>query len=83
VTTDLPAESAPYDFVVANIVAPVLVEHAAALCRRVRSDGGCLVLSGLLADEVPHVADRYATELGRTPLIRERGDWRCLVFVIG
>jgi len=82
VTTDLPAESAPYDFVVANIVATVLVEHAAELCRRVRADRGCLVLSGLLADEVPRVADRYAAELGRTPLIRERGDWRCLVFVI-
>jgi hypothetical protein len=40
------------------------------------------VLSGLLADEVPRVADRYAAELGRTPLIRERGAWRCLVFVI-
>ena len=82
VSTDLPAEPAPYDLVVANIVAPVLLEHAAALCRRVRPDRGCLVLSGLLADEVPRVADRYAAELGRTPLVRERGDWRCLVFVI-
>jgi ribosomal protein L11 methyltransferase len=82
VTTDLPAESAPYDFVVANIVAPVLVEHAEALCRRVRADRGCLVLSGLHADEVPRVADRYAAQLGCTPLIRERGDWRCLVFGI-
>jgi ribosomal protein L11 methyltransferase len=82
VTTDLPAESAPYDLVVANIVAPVLVEHAEALCRRVRAGHGCLVLSGLLADESPLVADRYTTELGCTPLVRERGDWRCLVFGI-
>jgi ribosomal protein L11 methyltransferase len=82
VETDLPVESAPYDLVVANIVAPVLVEHAEALCCRVRAGRGCLVLSGLLAGEVPRVADRYALELGCTPLIRERGDWRCLVFVL-
>ena len=82
VTTHLPAESAPYDLVVANIVAPVLVEHAAALCRRVRAERGCLVLSGLLADEVPRVADRYTAELGCRPLVRERGDWRCLAFSI-
>jgi ribosomal protein L11 methyltransferase len=82
VTPHLPVESAPYDLVVANIVAPVLIEHATALCRRVRAGRGCLVLSGLLADEVPLVADRYTAELGCTPLIRERGDWRCLVFGI-
>ncbi|MEI6240491.1 MAG: 50S ribosomal protein L11 methyltransferase [Planctomycetia bacterium] len=82
VTADLPAESAPYDFIVANIVAPVLVEHAAALCRRVQAGRGCLVLSGLLADEVPRVADRYAAELGCRPLVRDREDWRCLTFVI-
>jgi len=80
VTPHLPAESAPYDVVVANIVAPVLVEHAAALCRRVQPGHGWIVLSGLLAAEVPHVADRYAAELGCRPLVRERGDWRCLVF---
>ena len=82
VTTHLPAESAPYDLVVANIVAPVLVEHAAALCRRVRAERGCIVLSGLLADEAPRVADRYTAELGCRPLVRERGDWRCLAFSI-
>lgn len=82
VSTDLPAESAAYDLVVANIVAPVLVEHAKALCRRVRAGRGCLVLSGLLAAEVPSVVDRFAAELGRSPLVRERGDWRCLVFRI-
>jgi len=80
ITTHLPDASALYDVVVANIVAPVLVEHAESLCRRVRSPGGCLVLSGLLAEEVPGVAGRYAAELGCQPLVRERGDWRCLVF---
>jgi ribosomal protein L11 methyltransferase len=82
ITAHLPAEAAPYDLVVANIVAPVLLEHAAALCRRVKPQRGCLVLSGLLADDVPAVADRYTAELGCRPLVRERGDWRCLVFVI-
>lgn len=82
ITTTLPAETAPYGLVVANIIAPVLIEHATALCRRVRAPDGCLVLSGLLADEVTHVADRYTAELGCRPLVRERGDWRCLTFVV-
>jgi len=82
VVPHLPADSAPYDFIVANIVAPVLVEHATALCRRVQAGHGCIVLSGLLAAEVPRVADRYTAELGCRPLVRERGDWRCLEFVI-
>ena len=81
VTTHLPDASAPYDLVVANIVAPVLVEHAATLCRRVQKEHGCIVLSGLLADEVPRVADRYTAELGCRPLVRERGDWCCLAFL--
>jgi len=82
VTSHLPAESAPYDLIVANIVAPVLVDHAAALCRRLQAGRGCLVLSGLLADEVPLVADRYRAEIGRRPLVRERDGWHCLTFAL-
>ena len=77
---DLPVAGDPYDVVVANIVAAVLLADAAALCGHVRRRGGELVLSGLLADEAPAVAERYATLLGTSPQIAERGAWRCLSF---
>lgn len=80
VTAAFPAESETYDLVVANIVASVLAEHAAALCGRVDRPGGELVLSGVLADETPALADRFATLLGARPQIQERGAWRCLSF---
>ncbi len=79
-TGGLPTETIVYDVVVANIVASVLIEHATDLCDRVGRHGGELVLSGLLVDELPAVADRYAALLGSTPSIRGRGDWRCLSF---
>jgi len=77
---DLPVATDPYDVVVANIVATVLLEQAAVLCGHVSRRGGELVLSGLLADETPAVAERFATLLGMRPRITERGDWRCLSF---
>lgn len=76
----LPPHAAPYDLVVANIVAPVLIEHAAALCARVDRRGGAVVLSGLLEGDVPAVAARYAALLGCEPAVGKRGDWRCLSF---
>jgi ribosomal protein L11 methyltransferase len=81
----LPPAPAAYDLVLANIVAAVLLEHATAVCRCVRRGtdatlSGCLVLSGLLADDVPAVADRYARLLGVGPLRTALGDWHCLRF---
>ncbi len=75
----LPGGGEPFDLVFANIVAPVLLEHAAALCGRVGRGGG-LVLSGLRADDAPAVAERYAEILGAAPETTARGDWRCLLF---
>lgn len=77
---DLPVATDPYDVVVANIVAAVLIEQAAVLCSHVSRRGGELVLSGLLADETPAVAERFAKLLGIRPRITERGVWRCLSF---
>lgn len=77
---DLPVATDPYDVVVANIVAAVLLVQAAVLCGHVSRRGGELVLSGLLADETPAVAERFATLLGIRPRITERGIWRCLSF---
>lgn len=80
VAATLGHDESPYDLVVANIVAPVLTEHVDDLCRRVAPRGGCLVLSGLSATDAPPVAARYAARLGCEPEVRQRGDWRCLVF---
>jgi ribosomal protein L11 methyltransferase len=82
VTASLPAAGADCDLVLANIVAPVLLDHAPSLCDRVRRGParGGLVLSGLLAGDVPAVADRYAAILGVAPARSSLGDWHCLRF---
>ncbi len=78
VAAALPVDGEACDLVFANIVAPVLLEHAAVLCGRVGRGGG-LVLSGLRAADVPAVAERYAEILGAAPETTSRGDWRCLL----
>lgn len=45
-----------FDVVVANLLAPVLVELAPAL-RRVTAPGGALIVSGILADHHEHVVE--------------------------
>jgi ribosomal protein L11 methyltransferase len=69
----------PYDTVVANILRSVLLESAQQLATRL-SPGGALVLSGLVATDVPEVTVRYANLLGRRPDVHGRGDWRALVW---
>jgi ribosomal protein L11 methyltransferase len=70
----------PFDFVVANILRAVLLDHAEALVQRLAS-GAALVLSGLVSTDVPEVSVRYAARLGGArPEIYARGDWRALVW---
>lgn len=85
VAADLPAAGPGYDLVLANIVAPVLIEHAAVLGSAVRRrpDGGLaggLFLSGLRDHEVGPVIDRYRVVLDVAPLHATLGDWHCLRF---
>jgi ribosomal protein L11 methyltransferase len=85
VAAGLPAEEAGFDLVLANIVAPVLIEQAPALCRRLRRDaggaiGGGLILGGLRAADVAAVAVRYEALLGNEPAVTTGGDWHCLHF---
>jgi ribosomal protein L11 methyltransferase len=85
VAAELPIAGPGYDLVLANIVAPVLIEHAAVLGAAVRRrpDGGLaggLVLSGLRGDEVKRVVDRYRVVLDIAPLHATLGDWHCLRF---
>lgn len=84
VSADLTAARHGHDVVVANIVAPVLLDHAPALCAAVhraatRPRGG-VVLSGLRDDDVDRVADRYAELLAMPPHRTTLGDWHCLQF---
>jgi ribosomal protein L11 methyltransferase len=58
-TTALADVDAAYDLVVANILAPALVELAPDL-RRVLADDGALVVSGVLRDRYQHVLDALA-----------------------
>jgi ribosomal protein L11 methyltransferase len=66
-----------FDLVLANITAPLLRANAASLAALV-APGGTLVLSGLLSNEAPSVAEAYAA-LG-TPRERLDGEWSALTF---
>jgi ribosomal protein L11 methyltransferase len=85
VTCDLHGDAEPYDLVVANIVADVLLRYAERLAAAVRRDqaGGLaarLVLSGLLEDDASRVASVFSGLLGGPPTVTRRGDWRCLTY---
>jgi ribosomal protein L11 methyltransferase len=58
-TTALADVDGPYDVVVANILAPTLIELAPQL-QRVTSPSGVLIISGVLADRHSHVEEALA-----------------------
>ena len=68
---------APYDLVIANILAGPLIELAPALSAILR-DGGSLVLAGLLAGQAEAVARAYRAQGLRLSERRDRGEWPCL-----
>jgi ribosomal protein L11 methyltransferase len=64
----------PYDVVLANILAGPLIRLAPALSRSVARPG-LLILSGLLAEQVPGVLAAYRRQ-GLRPIARQRyGEW--------
>ena len=71
-----PLRPAAFDTVLANISAPLLIERAAELvgCLRPR---GALILSGLLAEDVPAVRAAYAAAAGVD--VHVEGIWAALV----
>jgi ribosomal protein L11 methyltransferase len=71
---------APYDLVVANILAGPLTELAPALCAILR-DGGTLILAGLLGSQADTLAAAYRAHGLRLAERRDRGDWPCLRLV--
>ncbi|MFH1811258.1 MAG: 50S ribosomal protein L11 methyltransferase [Pseudomonadota bacterium] len=69
-----------YDLVLANILRPVLLELAPTLAASV-APGGDLVLSGLVATDVPELNARYAPLLaGKAAQVFALGEWRALVW---
>ncbi len=68
---------ASFDLLLANLMALLLVDRSAEI-RSLLAPGGALVLSGLLAGDVPHVRDAFAA--CGTPAVRLDGEWAALVY---
>ena len=75
--TELPALRGPYDLVVANLYAEVLVGMAPEL---IRLTGRHLVLAGILADRADKVVEALSPPLALTARVQE-GDWVSLHLV--
>lgn len=79
-TRTLEESTGRFELVVANILLSVLMAGAPALAAR-RAPDGVLVLSGLVATDVPAAIARYAPLLGgQRPDVYERGEWRALAW---
>ncbi len=71
-------QGAPYDLIVANILARPLQQLAPALCA-VLARGGAVILSGLLRDQEHQVGDRYRAQgLVHRKALR-KGPWSALI----
>lgn len=68
---------APYDLVIANILAGPLVELAPSFANVVR-DGGSIILAGLLNTQAPAVLRAYRKHGFRLERRVDCGDWPCL-----
>jgi ribosomal protein L11 methyltransferase len=68
---------APYDLLIANILAGPLIELAPALCALVE-DGGTIVLAGLLDGQADAVLAAYRAQGMRLAERSDRGDWPTL-----
>ena len=74
------AAAAPYDLIIANILAGPLIDISLAVSRAL-APGGVLVLAGLLQSQALRVRAAYRRH-GLVPLRQHRrGEWPCLVLV--
>jgi len=71
------ATRAPYDLLIANILAGPLIELAPSLCALVE-EGGTIVLAGLLKDQADAVLSAYRAQGMRLAERADRGDWPTL-----
>lgn len=68
---------APYDLLIANILAGPLIELAPSLCALVE-DGGTILLAGLLNEQAEAVLAAYRAQGMRLAERSDRGDWPTL-----
>lgn len=68
---------APYDLLMANILAGPLIELAPSLCALVE-DGGTILLAGLLNEQADAVLAAYRAQGMRLAERSDRGDWPTL-----
>jgi ribosomal protein L11 methyltransferase len=68
---------APYDLVIANILAGPLIELAPALSA-ILQEGGTLILAGLLNTQAASVVRTYRANGFRLDERADTGDWPCL-----
>lgn len=71
-------QRAPYDLVIANILAGPLIELAPSLSQILR-EGGVLMLAGLLNTQAASVIKAYRRLGFRIQKRRDTGDWPCLL----
>jgi ribosomal protein L11 methyltransferase len=71
---------APYDLLIANILAGPLIELADAFAE-VTQDGGTVILAGLLNTQVKNVLRAYRAQGFRLQSRSDNGDWPCLRLV--
>ena len=71
---------APYDLVIANILAGPLVELAPSFAQII-ADGGTLILAGLLNTQESDVSRAYRAQGFRVAQSSASGDWPCLRLV--
>lgn len=68
---------APYDLVIANILAGPLIELAPSLCAQLE-EGGSLILAGLLSTQADRVIAAYRRQGMRIAARIDNGDWPAL-----
>ncbi len=73
-------QRAPYDLVIANILAGPLIELAPSLAG-ILDEGGSLILAGLLDTQIDAVLSAYRICGFRLQQRRDMGDWPCLWLV--
>ncbi len=71
---------APYDLLIANILAGPLIELAPSFAS-VMAEGGTLILAGLLDHQAETVASAYRGFGFRLAAQRDNGDWPCLTLI--
>ncbi len=70
----------PADLLIANILAPVLSDMLDQGLGQAVTDGGIVVLSGILAEQLPRILDQAAASSLELVEILQSEDWRTPVF---